>query len=162
MRDRLQPAFWGGLFIGVLSGLPIIEAGNACCCLWVISGGVLSVWLAQQNTTYSIRAAEGALIGVSAGLIGAIIAFPLNLLFEDWKRDLFLRLIELTNAEIPPDFGAVLNTRAGAISRVISLLVSLVAYGIFGLLGGLLGAAIFKKNVPPPPPPGTIEVLPPQ
>jgi hypothetical protein len=30
---------------------------------------------------------------------------------------------------------------------------------IFGLLGGLLGVAIFKKNTPPPP--GTVEVLPP-
>jgi len=30
---------------------------------------------------------------------------------------------------------------------------------VFGLLGGLLGVAIFKKkDLPPPPPPGTIDV----
>ena len=33
---------------------------------------------------------------------------------------------------------------------------------IFGMLGGLLGVAVFKKDAPPPPPPGTIEVLPPE
>jgi hypothetical protein len=31
---------------------------------------------------------------------------------------------------------------------------------VFGLLGGLLGAVMFKKDAPPPPP-GTVEVLPP-
>jgi hypothetical protein len=28
------------------------------------------------------------------------------------------------------------------------------------MLGGLLGMAIFKKNLPPPPPPGTFDVQP--
>ena len=36
---KLQPALYGGLFIGVLSALPLINIGN-CCCLWVIGGGV--------------------------------------------------------------------------------------------------------------------------
>ena len=42
MNDRLQPAFWGGLFIGVLSALPLVNAGNCCCCLWVLCGGALA------------------------------------------------------------------------------------------------------------------------
>ena len=36
---RLQPALLGGIFIGVMSALPIINAGNCCCCLWVLAGG---------------------------------------------------------------------------------------------------------------------------
>ena len=46
---RLQPAFYGGLFIGVLSALPLVNAGNCCCCLWVVAGGVLAAYLRQQN-----------------------------------------------------------------------------------------------------------------
>ena len=42
MGGRLQPAFWGGLFIGVLSALPFVSVGNCCCCLWVVAGGVLA------------------------------------------------------------------------------------------------------------------------
>ena len=38
---KLQPALFGGLFIGVLSALPLINIGN-CCCLWVIGGGTNS------------------------------------------------------------------------------------------------------------------------
>ena len=33
---KLQPALFGGLFIGVLSALPLVSVGN-CCCLWVIA-----------------------------------------------------------------------------------------------------------------------------
>ena len=49
---------------------------------------------------------------------------------------------------------------AGAFMTGIKLIFSIVIGAIFGMLGGLLGVALFKKNVPPPPP-GTVEVLPP-
>ena len=62
---KLQPALFGGLFIGVLSALPIINIGN-CCCLWVIGGGVLATYLMQQNHPYPI-AAVGRRPGGPAG-----------------------------------------------------------------------------------------------
>ena len=34
--------------------------------------------------------------------------------------------------------------------RLVGMLVSVVIDVIFGMLGGLLGVAIFKKNTPPP------------
>ena len=37
--SRYQPALLGGLFIGVLSSLPVVSTANICCCLWVIVGG---------------------------------------------------------------------------------------------------------------------------
>jgi hypothetical protein len=40
--DRTQPALFGGLVMGVLSALPIVSAGNWCCCLWVVSGGLVA------------------------------------------------------------------------------------------------------------------------
>ncbi len=64
MAERLQPAFWGGLFIGVLSALPIVQVGNCCCCLWVVTGGVLAAYLRQQQSPYAIPASEGALVGL--------------------------------------------------------------------------------------------------
>ena len=41
---KLQPALFGGLFIGVLSALPIISAGNCLCCMWVVAGGMLATY----------------------------------------------------------------------------------------------------------------------
>src|SRR3712207_3305780 len=70
---KLLPALLGGLFIGVLSSLPIVKIGNVCCCLWVISGGVLAAWVMQQNTTRPVTPGEGALVGLLAGLVGAAV-----------------------------------------------------------------------------------------
>jgi hypothetical protein len=36
---------------------------------------------------------------------------------------------------------------------ILSVLVSLCLYSIFGMIGGLLGAVMFRKNAPPSPPP---------
>lgn len=163
MNDRLQPAFWGGLFIGVLSALPVVNAGNCCCCLWVISGGVLAAYLRQQQSPLQIDAAEGALVGLLAGLVGGIVAtlisIPLQMLVGPYQRELMERLLA-NNPDVPAEArDAVERFAAGAGFRVIGTLVSVVIYVIFGLLGGLLGVALFKKKTPPPP--GTIEVLPP-
>ena len=69
----LQPALFGGLFIGVLSALPVIQAGN-CCCLWFTGGGVLAAYLAhQQDPRASIGLGRGALAGLLAGIAGAFV-----------------------------------------------------------------------------------------
>jgi hypothetical protein len=69
---RFQPALLGGLFIGVLSSLPLLNLAN-CCCLWVILGGMLTVYLDQQNTPMPIETGKAALGGLIAGAIGGVI-----------------------------------------------------------------------------------------
>ena len=56
-------ALLGGVFIGVFSALPIINIAN-CCCLWIIGGGVLAAYLAQQNSPRSLSAGQGAWFGL--------------------------------------------------------------------------------------------------
>ncbi|MET0213646.1 MAG: hypothetical protein ABW292_11615, partial [Vicinamibacterales bacterium] len=79
MSDRLQPALWAGVFIGVLSALPIVNFANCCCCLWVLVGGALAAYLRQQNNPYQIDAAEGAIVGLMAGAIGGIVYSVLSI-----------------------------------------------------------------------------------
>ena len=166
MNDRLQPAFWGGLFIGVLSALPIVNAGNCCCCLWVVCGGILATYLRQQNTPFQITAAEGALVGLLAGLIGGVIAailsIPMQMMLGPVQQR-FLERILANNPDLPPEMRDMAQRfAAGSALRVAGAIIGIVIDVIFGMLGGLLGIAIFKKNAPPPPPPpGTVDVLPP-
>ena len=166
MQGRLQPAFWGGLFIGVLSALPLVGAANCCCCLWVVIGGALATYLRQQNTSFQITAGEGALVGVMAGAIGGVIwtvlAIPLQMMTMPFQQDWIDQILS-SNPDMPPEAREMIerfatNTAVGAFLLVINF----VASTIFGTLGGLLGVAIFKKNAPPPPPAGTVEVLPPE
>jgi hypothetical protein len=163
---KLQPAFFGGLFIGVLSTLPIVGWLNACCCLWVLSGGVLALWLLQSNHPYPVTAADGALVGLLAGLVGGVIAIPLNLVFESFQRQLLLRFLDTTKVEIPPQFRSMFETRPGPLVTIFNGLFSTVVYAVFAMFGGLIGVALFKKkDAPPPPPPppaGTVDILPPE
>jgi len=164
MSDRLQPALWGGVFIGVLSALPLVNAGNCCCCLWVLLGGGLAAYLRQQNSPYQIDAAEGALVGLMAGAVGAvvgsIIAIPLQMIAGPFQQQMMERILS-QNPDVTPEMRDMMQ-RLTATSGlwIVGLIFSLVVYSVFGVLGGLLGVAIFKKNLPPPPPPGTIDVSP--
>jgi len=164
MNERLQPAFWGGLFIGVLSALPLVNAGNCCCCLWVICGGALAAYLRQQSSPVQIDVAEGALVGLMAGAIGGVIATVLSIPFQlyvgPYQRELMDRILA-NNPDVPPEARDYVQRFAGGTAfRLVGMIVSVVIDVIFGMLGGLLGVAIFKKNTPPPV--GTVEVLPPE
>ena len=163
---RLQPALYGGLFIGVLSALPLVNAGNCCCCLWVLMGGALAVYLRQQNSPYSVPASEGALVGLLAGLIGGVVAgvlsIPLQAMTSGFQHQILERILS-SNPDMPTEARDAMERWAtGSALRTVGALINVVVFTVFGMLGGLLGVAVFKKNVPPPPPQGTVEVLPPE
>ena len=162
---KLQPAIYGGLVIGVLSGLPIVNVGNCCCCLWVLGGGALAVYLRQQNTPYSVPASDGALIGLLAGFIGGVVAallsIPLHAMTAGFQQQMIDRVLA-GNPDIPPEArDAMQRVAVGTAFRAVGSIINIVVFTVFGMLGGLLGVAIFKKGTPPPPP-GTVEVLPPE
>jgi len=150
---RLQPALLGGVFIGVMSALPFI---NCCCCLWVIAGGMLAVYLRQQNSPVEIPAAEGALLGLMAGAIGGVIAvllsIPIDMVMGPLMQDWMTRLMAGNN-EIQPELREAMERMISSSGgRVINAFFVIIYSVVFGMLGGLLGVALFKKNAPPQPP----------
>ena len=163
---KLQPALFGGLFIGVLSALPFV---NVCCCLWILSGGVIAVYLMQSNHPYPITAADGALVGLLAGMLGAVISGLLSIPINRAVGPMLQRVIQgvlMNNPDIPAETKSTIENmmaRNGisVIRTIFGIGLGMIVGAIFGALGGLLGVAMFKKNAPPPPPPGTVEILPP-
>jgi len=163
-----QPALIGGLVMGVLSALPLIAAGNLCCCLWVVGGGLLAAYVFQQNQTAPITPGDGALVGLLAGLIGAVVqallSIPISLIIGPMEREMMQRLIEMVGT-LPPEMRDTLERygrgeQSGVlliVSRIVAFMFWLFIGAIFSTLGGLLGAAIFRKQ----PPPETIDVPPP-
>ena len=160
MNQRLQPAFWGGLFIGVLCALPLV---SCCCCLWMLGGGALTVYLRQQSQPGIVPASEGAIMGLMAGAIGAVIAtvvsIPMTMMMGPFQEQFMERVLS-SNPDFPQELRGLFEGGFGALGILFSLVFNLLVMSIMGLLGGLLGVAVFQKN-PPPPPPGTVEVLPP-
>jgi hypothetical protein len=156
--SKLQPSLLGGLFIGVLSALPIISAGNCLCCLWVVSGGVLAAYLLQQNQAAPIEAGDGAMVGLFAGLMGAVVAsllaIPIQMIMGPLSADMFRRIADQA-AEAPPELRSFLDQMGsggiGVVAMLFGLVINVVFFSVFGLLGGLLGQALFKKSPPPLP-----------
>ena len=150
-----KPAALGGLFIGVLSALPFVGAANCCCCLWIVSGGMLAAYVAGQNQPGSITPAEGALIGGSAGLIGALIWVPIALVLDMLMAPVQQAIIGsiLSNArDMPPEARQALEGLAQPASPfryLIGFIFQFFAGGIFGAIGGVLAAMFFRKDVPP-------------
>lgn len=149
MGGRVQPALLGGLFIGVLSTMPIVNIGNVCCCLWVISGGALAAYLLQQSQPEPITGADGALIGLMAGIVGAftgaILQIPVEMFFGPIQKEWIERLMQ-GQGDMPPQFMEMLNRPLNAASVIADLIFRLVAYVIFGMLGGVLGVAVFRRK----------------
>jgi len=156
---RYQPALFGGLFIGILSSLPMVSVVNLCCCLWVIIGGGLTVYLQQQSKPEPVEAGEAVLGGLVAGLVGAIISGIISFaLFSmiaggvDTAEQ--IRQAMEQNSEVPPEVRDMINNlMQGQNFMVLLFMINIPIYAVFSMLGALLGLAIFKKKTPPPAPP---------
>src|SRR3954468_19644270 len=107
-----QPALIGGLVMGVLSSLPLVNLGNLCCCLWVVAGGAVAAYLLQQNQTQPISPADGALVGLFAGVIGAgvgfLISIPVSLMMEPMQRAMIQRTLDMSG-NMPPAVREILQ-----------------------------------------------------
>lgn len=150
-QSLTRPALIGGLVIGVLSALPVISAGNLCCCLWVVSGGVVAAYMLQQDRATPITLGDGAVVGLLAGLAGAvvqlIISIPLTLMMAPFQRQMFESLVDRGN--IPPEFRELLVGSIGTgIGLIVGFTFMLMAGVVFATIGGLIGAAIFRKPAP--------------
>jgi hypothetical protein len=144
---KLVPALLGGLFMGVLSALPFVNLAN-CCCLWVVAGGLVAAWVMQQNHPWPVTLGDGAAVGLLAGVVGAALAvvlmIPVNLylgfMMEEWSRGVFP-----WRQRMPPEAEEVFRQFGrGVIYSVVGSLMFIVTL-VFSTLGGLVGAALFRK-----------------
>ena len=140
--------------MGVLSALPLISIGNACCCLWVISGGVAAAYVLQQGQSDPITPADGAFVGFLAGLGGAvvylIVSLPLDVLIGPMEREMMRRWTDtIGGAEGFRDYAERANMVAAPVRAALGFMLMLFLGAIFSTIGGLLGALMFKKAPTP-------------
>ena len=155
----LQPVLFGGLFMGVLSALPIISVGN-CCCLWVTGGGVVTAYLIQHGRPDPIRLGEGAFGGFLSGIVGAVVYAVVSVPVQLVTGGMMDGLLE-SAADVPPEMREMIESLAsggGVVAVLVGFVLMLAGGMVFSPLGGLLGALIFRSTPPaestvPPPPP---------
>jgi hypothetical protein len=146
MNNKLKPALLGGLVVGVLSAIPVV---NYCCCIWAIAGGLLASMLYIKSSQVPVGAGEGAILGGLAGVFGAIIylIIGLPLAFLIMGAGALEEQLTRTGLEIP---------LSGALLIIASGLIGAVCLVVLSVLGGLIAVPIFEKrkgqSAPPPPP----------
>ena len=163
---RFQPAILGGLFIGVISGLPFVNVVNLCCCAGVIAGGVLVTYLLQQNTPVPVATSEAAIQGLIAGALGGVVMSLIGAALASITGPIFLEQFRdqiSGNSDLPPELrDNMLRFMTGTNMALLSLLITVPMYAVFSMAGSLLGLAFFRKKTPPAAPPPMTPPMTPQ
>lgn len=157
-RSRIRAIAVGGGVAGLAAGIPYVSFLNVVCCGLIVGGAILAVYLAFRGETpaespYGSGAAIGALAGVVAAAVATAFSIPATLVFGNVAAEFLQRLLQEDGpVRIEGPVGGAITWAAssGGSLTVLALLFGLtrrlVAYGIFGTLGGVLGAAFFGKK----------------
>lgn len=154
--SKLIPALIGGSVMGVLSTVPIINMGNCLCCMWIILGGGVGAYFywRQLPPGSDFPSGEGAIVGLLSGVFGALFSTFLTYIFMAMDiapaKEIITNIIE-SQADLSPEVEDFLESlqEEGYVSPFfvfIGLFFSLIINSIFGLIGGIIGAAIFRKR----------------
>jgi hypothetical protein len=127
-------------------------------------GGALDSYLIHHKHPAPICVGEGARAGLIAGLFGAfiwlIITIPIGIALAPLQQRMIQRVLQ-NASDLPPELRTFFESMSGGspigLGLLFSFFLMLMASTLFGMVGGLFGALMFRKIdsavVPPPIPP---------
>jgi hypothetical protein len=154
--DKFLPAMYGGIIMGVLSATPFLSFVNCLCCAGILFGGFMSVYFYKKALTDEMEAltsADGMGLGAFAGVFGAVVSTILSglfyLMFGNLVNEAIVGWLQSSGAlqQMPPEARAQIEQ--GMIEQgfsIIGVVISFILLPLFGLLGGLIGYAVFRKR----------------
>jgi hypothetical protein len=165
-KQAIRAAITAAIPMGVMSSslLPLASLG---CCLWIVGGAVIAVWLYRRRAAVSVlEARTGARIGLVAGILAALttaIFSSISLVIErfvlhhgDAIDSTFQTQLEqlVRMAQSNPDpqgqmhaFLRFLATPDGKAAWILTGTATLSAgIVLFSTLGGALGARLFTRR----------------
>lgn len=154
------PALIGGAFAGILTAIPFV---NCLCCLWIIGGGVLAAYFLTKNSPVVLSVGDGAIAGVFAGIVGAVVDFlisiPLTPINNAFFQNMFERLGEYMG-QMPEGWESWFegDFETSIPFTLLGLVINVVIYSIIGALGGIIGMSLFGKRFFPNTAQGVIDV----
>ena len=157
--DFIQPALAGGMFLGFLSTLPIVNIGNCLCCMWVLMGGGIGVLLLNKQRPLGITYGDGAFVGVLSGLVGAIVGTAVHIpvqiistrLFgsQSQQLDEYLRRMGV-EGPMKDWLQRVMSGEISVGTLLFTFFVFLLMWSLFAMIGGILTVAILNKRAQNP------------
>jgi len=161
MPSRVKPALFGGIITGLTIGLPGLGLLNCFCCAGVLFGGLLSVFFYTRDLlpempgmTSSDALQLGALSGAFGALIGVILETLVLASLGDVFHKIFSSIMGGQNFTdiLPPEAADALQQmltneqRVSTVHFFALLFIWLIIGPLFGMIGGLLGHAIWRPR----------------
>ena len=157
--EFVQPAIAGGLLLGLLSSLPIVNLANLLFGFWILAGGALTSHLIARQRASGISYGDGAFGGVLSGLFGSIVAtimlIPSKLYFAaEWETG--RQQAELQLNKTPEAAGPMRDLLLRALSPEVSFTTELFWFFMYGFLfslvammGGMLMVWVINRRKSP-------------
>lgn len=165
--SKLMPALYGGIIMGLISGIPFLNFVNCLCCAGIMFGGFMAVFFYKKDLTPDMPQLTnndalglGALAGVFGALFGlvltAVFMFTVGNLAAESTYDMMMGIYDALGIldQMPPE--AIDQMQQSMTENALSpmtVVISFIVDPLFGLIGGLIGYAVFKPKAAVPPAP---------
>lgn len=138
-KNLLLASLMGGVATAILTNVPILNWVNCLLCAGFWAAPVLAVWIYRRQTG-TLTLGQGVLVGTVAGIWAGFFGFVLSRFGAAGAE----ALLQSYSQFLPSDSGFALPSATG-LALVMDLLG--VGFTIFmGVIGGLIGGAIFKTS----------------
>ncbi|MCK5573413.1 MAG: hypothetical protein KAJ12_11665 [Bacteroidetes bacterium] len=158
--SMLMPALYGGIIMGVLSGIPYLSFINCLCCAGVLLGGFMAVFFYNKDLTPDmppLTSGDSIKLGALAGLFGAIVGnviagLVMVTIGNVAGEAMYEMLISIYDSvgildQMPSE--AIDEMEQGMTAAELdptTIIISFVVNPLFGLLGGLIGYQVYKPK----------------
>jgi hypothetical protein len=155
---KLMPALYGGIIMGVISGIPFLNFVNCLCCAGIMLGGFMAVFFYKKDlreTDPPLTNADSLQLGALAGVFGAVVGVLLTVIVYFTLGDVAREAMKgMIMKFVPPEAAEQVEEgfREGGLSP-ISIILPFIIDPLFGLIGGVIGYSVFKSKSPSPVPP---------
>jgi hypothetical protein len=133
-------ALIGAVVATFFANFPILNLTNCLVCLPLWGGPLLAVWFYKRQSG-SMNMNQAVYVGLLSGFLAGVLGFLLSLVGMAGAATLLNQL----NQYLPA--GDVPSWSTGATALMFSLM-GVITNIIFGLIGGLVGAAIWQDKAP--------------
>lgn len=169
--SKLMPALYGGIIMGLISGIPFLNLVNCLCCAGIMFGGFMAVFFFKKDLGPDMPPLtnnDALALGALAGLFGALFANILAAIFLFTIGNVGAEVIYKIVLDVYDSLGVLDQMPPEAIEEMersimdsglspVNVIVSFIVNPLFGLVGGLIGYAVFKpKPAAPTQPPATV------
>jgi hypothetical protein len=153
MPDKQQSIVLGSAVVAILS-TSYLGLINFLCCAGVLTGALVAVWHYTSTNALTIKAGEGAVLGLTVAVIGSIVSAVLDYILIKMgiraDQALIRLIIDTMGDRMPAEsyeqMVEQMDQAATVGKAVLGAIFGAVVSAIFGAIGGAIGASIFRKG----------------